>query len=353
MSDYDLSQLEVLIADPQPGTARLLRDILVRMRVKRVTLVSAPGALREVLTRGQMDLVLMDAENGSSETFQIVRWVRNDPGQVNPFVCLVVTTWNPTTGILSKVANSGADDLLVKPAAPRQVQDRITGLIENRKRFVVTADYTGPDRRKSPRSGTQIPLIDVPNSLRLKAIGQYDKINIRDLSDQALEALRQQKVVRNAFQIPFLVEFALPGLGQRPVERMAVEHLARIPAVLDDLTQRLVAGKTDGKIETACKRLAVLADRALKSPDSIQAAELAQLRKIAHGLLRAAAAERAAEELVQEVTDAVNGYRSRLHQMIAAKVAAARAAADLRQGAQGTDAARVKEQPTDGGDAGR
>jgi hypothetical protein len=79
----------------------------------------------------------------------------------------MVTTWRRDGTIVQQVVNSGADDLVARPMSTALLGERIKGLVERRKPFVVTSDYIGPDRRRDPGRNSAERL-EVPNSLKIR-----------------------------------------------------------------------------------------------------------------------------------------------------------------------------------------
>ena len=329
MTDYDFSLVDAAIIDTQLNTQRVLREVLARLGLKRAETYGSIRDATEAATAATPDLILLDADGEEGEATRFIRRLRNEPDTRNPYACIVATTWQPTPLLLMRVTNAGADDLLVKPVSPKQVQDRLTTLIESRKKFVVTADYTGPDRRKSPREGAQVPLLDAPNTLRLKATNRWAHINARQLMAEANHFVNEQKLLRTSIQVAFLIEFAAPGLTAHPPDRMAVEHLARIPAFLDDLLRRLDDLGEPGPAESVAKSLKMMAERLRLQAESggVASEELKSVRSLACELMRAMDSGRPLDAMVAEVSVAVTGYRSRLEQMAQAKADAAKAAA--------------------------
>ncbi len=328
MPDYDFSQVDAAIIDGQLNTGRVFRDVLIRMGFRRVELFDSVKNAAGLLQAGIPDLVLVDADGEDSETFRFIRALRNDPGVPNPFACVIVTTWAPTPALLTRVTNAGGDDLLMKPVSPKQVRDRIVSLIEARKGFVVTADYAGPDRRKSPREGAQVPVLDAPNTLRLKATGQWTQSGTRMLLNEAIAAVVTQKRLRASIQVAFLVEFALPGLARPVPDRMAVDHVGRIGGFLDDLLRRLGEDGDHAPVEAVARAIKTLADRIRNAADGspVSAGDREQLSALSRALMQAVDPDRPLEAMTREVSAAVAGYRSRLEQIAQAKAAAAASA---------------------------
>lgn len=328
MPDYDFSLVDAAIIDTQHNTQRVLREVLSRLGLKRVETYGSVRDAAGTVAEATPDLILLDADGEEAEALRLVRSLRNDPDTRNPYACIVATTWQPTPLLLMRVTNAGADDLLVKPVSPKQVQERLATLIETRKKFVVTADYTGPDRRKSPRDGAQVPLLDAPNTLRLKATNRWAHINARQLMAEANSFVNEQKLLRTSVQVSFLIEFAVPGLSARPPERIALDHVARVPGFLDDLMRRLDDGGEPSPAAATAKSLKLLVERLRAQAESgaVAAEELERVRSLARDLMQGLDRNRPLESMTEEVATAVAGYRARLEQMAQAKAEAARAA---------------------------
>lgn len=324
MPDYDLTQVEAAIIDTQHHTLRLLREVLSRLGMKRVETFESAQAATLRLVEATPDLILLDTDGEEAETLRMIRQLRNEPAIRNPFAGIVATTWQATPLRLMRVSNAGADDLLVKPVSPKQMLERLAALIEGRKKFVVTADYAGPDRRKSPREGTQVPLLDAPNLLRLKAINRFSTTDPRPLMADANRFVNDQKRLRISIQISFLMEFAAPGLTAAPPERMALEHLARVPGFVDDLLRRLDDGD-GGPVATTAKALRLVVERLRTQAESGAAdgAEVERARGLVRKLMQGVDPGRPLEAMTREVALALSAYRARLEQMAQAKATAA------------------------------
>ena len=94
------------------------------------------------------DIVLCEAQGAADELCAAIQQLRQGGGGYNPFIVIIVTAWEKSTGLINRVVNSGADDLLLRPFSTALLGSRIEAHIERRKGFVITTDYVGPDRRK-------------------------------------------------------------------------------------------------------------------------------------------------------------------------------------------------------------
>lgn len=321
MAAYDFSLVEALVVDPQPNTMRLLRDILGQIGITAVRGMTSYGGAAEALSVTPPDVLMIDANGVGSEAFPIVRSMRNDADSENPFVSVVVLTWEPTAELVTKVVNCGADLLVVKPASLQSFTEHFRTLIENRRRYVVTADYLGPDRRKAARVGTQIPLLDVPNTLRLKAKGQWTREGAQELLSGAKRRVRDLKIARIAFQIAFLATYADPGLRKTPPDRLAREHAFRIPDHLQGLMRRLNDRGVDPETDRSCRKIEALVGRMQSSiiDGKLDARLIDELSLETMTLLEMLSPNKPSEEVTREVTQAVRTYGQRLQEILAAK----------------------------------
>lgn len=318
MAEYDFRSLAVLIVDREVNTRRLLRGILARMGVDRILDFPNTADVPTAMMAIQPDLLFIDADAPDPEGLKFVQGLRHAQPPHNPFLGIIATTWQPTQPLLLRFNATGADDMMVKPFSAKQVQDRLVNLIEARKSFVVTADYIGPDRRRQPREGIQIPLFDVPNTLRMKAAGQFDRGRAAEALANAHEAINLQKVVRNGFQVAFLIDFACPGVSVGG-DRMAADHLLRAGIALDDLMRRLrPESDLRGQAETYAATIRAAVEQFKAAPDK-PLIGVQPLRAAAIGICALTARRADLPAVEGEVRGAVTSYRNRLAQIAQAK----------------------------------
>ena len=171
---------------PEAGVRYLLRELLREIGYNDIILGSNFEDIQIAITENKSDLLIIGTSFPGGEPLRMIENVRKQRLGDNPFLAIMAITLEPTKKLVKQVADSGADDLLVYPLSKAHLERRINVLIEKRKQFLVTTDYTGPDRR-SPESWRENSgkdlLFDAPNMLRAKVKG--------DVSEQdVLEAIR-------------------------------------------------------------------------------------------------------------------------------------------------------------------
>jgi hypothetical protein len=150
----------------------------------------------------------------------MIQSLRQGATGYNPFIVIIVTAWENSGGLVQKVIDSGADDLLLRPFSTSLLGQRIQLHIERRKSFVITSDYVGPDRRKDTSRASNVELFQPPNSLKMKVKDTMSSEEAAQKLDlllkQARETLNSEKLRRDGFQIGILWRLLQDNLPASP-----------------------------------------------------------------------------------------------------------------------------------------
>lgn len=244
-----------LVYDPVAANRNGTRASLHSIGFRNVELASSLEMLRDRMKLRSPDLLLVEVAGAETEACALVQSIRQGNLGDNPFVVVIVTTWRRDGTIVGQVLNSGADDLIARPVSAAMLGERIKAQIDRRKRWVVTMDYIGPDRRREARAGQGTECIDVPNSLKVRAVEnlseQDAELQIALSVQRGKETLDRQKLRRDVVQLCFqwrMLEQRAPGA------RDFREILARIDQLVSDIRPRLSAEQRT--VGQSCDRIA-------------------------------------------------------------------------------------------------
>ncbi|HEV2651604.1 MAG TPA: hypothetical protein VGU69_10130, partial [Rhizomicrobium sp.] len=197
-----------LVYDPVSANRTATRAALFTLGFRTIETVQTLEAFVEAMRRRPPDLALCEAQGSDEALCAAIQSIRQDTAGFNPFIAIIVTAWEKGAGLVNRVVNSGADDLLLRPFSTTLLGQRIDTLVERRKGFVVTTDYIGPDRRRDAARPSNAQLFHPPNSLRMKA---FDRVSSEDAAlrmdaelREACRTLNTEKLKRDAFQIAIL-----------------------------------------------------------------------------------------------------------------------------------------------------
>ena len=244
--------------------------------------------MTEAIRNGSVDLLICNASLDDKSIVGLVQDLRNERLGSNPFVEVIMLLPLSTREFIVKAIESGVDDVLAKPFSPRQVVDRVDALSRYRKPFIVTTDYSGPDRLNADRAGRQIPpKITAPNLLEVMAADGLTRKELKKEIAETARVVAEQKVHRHAYQVGYLVDHLAPLLVSLNGLDDAGPVLDRLAQVCSDMVRRL-PDTPHGAIDRATRTMAVMATKLKTAPVEAQTKWLremptlaAEIRKIA------------------------------------------------------------------------
>ena len=303
--------IRILFGEPQQSLRGAIRAALHREGYESVTDYDRAGPMREAINNTEPDLIVMDSEMDIGHADVMITELRNNKLGKNPFVPVILTIWEPTPELVRRVASSGTDDLLVKPLSPAQVFDRIKALVNHRKPFVVTSDYIGPDRRKDVNRESEIPTIEVPNTLRSKAKGEpVDTDMIISAIQEAQSGINDQRLKRNAFQIGFLVKLLLPELKKFEVTDDRIKTVDRLISVSRDTGNRMKGTKYE-HVTSLCTSMIRVASSISDSISHPDGRDVELLKPMAEAIIAAFNPDQSSSEMYNEINKAVETFKQK------------------------------------------
>ncbi len=303
--------VNIVFGEPDAGLRAALRNALTRVGFGGVRDYDKMAPLKEAVTKTELDLLVLDANMDGVMADELIQDIRYGRLGFNPFIPVILTMWEPTADLVRRIASSGTDDLLVKPISPAQLFDRIKVLTTNRKPFVVTSDYIGPDRRKDVARGSEIKSIEVPNTLRAKVRGEgNDKARMKQLIVQANIEINDMKLKRNAFQIAFLVGLILPEFARGVVTPSLADGVQRLLSVAEDTGERM-RGTNYEHVSELCDSIIGVANSLSETLENPGRKDIDLLKPLSDAVLLGFNPGSNAEALTGQISSAITTYKKR------------------------------------------
>jgi DNA-binding response OmpR family regulator len=202
-----------VVFDPVTQNMRATRYGLYEAGFREVEGYTDFGEFRERIAGEPAELVVADASD-RLEVHDLVRALRKGELADNPFAVVFLTSWRKDADAISTGLRCGADDIIVRPFSSAFIEARIRTAIDNRKEFVVSSDYFGPDRRRAdaPRDGAAMRLFSPPNTLKSAIKGDRAAMDEIAAEVEAFKTVvRRERAVRLAIRIGVEVELAIGG----------------------------------------------------------------------------------------------------------------------------------------------
>ena len=235
-----LDSAKVLHIDFEAESRSQLEDTLRGIGFDHIAACDISGKFAEMLTAEKPDLVFVDIDAEADWAFQTIRAIRNGDIGESAFVVIVALTKKPELEAVQAALQAGSDDMVVKPVTAQALRQRVLNQIENRKEFIATDDYVGPDRRADTRELTDDDpaAIEVPNSLRHSATGDESAALTDERVQETLRSLSVQKFYHLSRKISSIAgqqRDMLAGDADSAGCAAAVQEIAATLAEIDDI----------------------------------------------------------------------------------------------------------------------
>ncbi|MGE5503471.1 MAG: response regulator [Actinomycetota bacterium] len=278
---YD--NVRLAIADPSPLVRSGLRAALNSVGFRAVSEVHTFVKLHDLLRHDAVDLVVTASEIEDNDVGFLVREMRNHRLGDNPFVVVMVLLASAEPDYVRKLVDSGVDDLLLTPVVPDQLIGRIEKIANRRKPFVVTHDYTGPDRRTKARlfTGQPAALVEVPNPIRLRMEDGPDGTRLNRQVREGIATVNRMKIERYAVQTDWLVNHIHASVRDGVAQSADLaEYMHHLVEVAEDMARRVRGTPAEAVLPTV-RDIFDMAKRMHQDPAGVGFADLERLHDLA------------------------------------------------------------------------
>ncbi len=239
MTQHELKfdNVRVVLVDQNMSMRRLIRSSLNSIGFSSIVECRDADDLVVTIRTNDPDLIMLDIDAETERMCEIVREVRSGNLGENPFVIVIALTWHPEREVINLTLTAGTDDVVTKPVSASVLSERVSNLARNRREFVVTESYIGPERRSRPEARPgDLPTVKVPNTLREKSTGDKAAADAESIQ-RAKREIKIQRVYRIATQVTAKAAQLgerLAKNGGQSLPRHHMQDLARLVSATND-----------------------------------------------------------------------------------------------------------------------
>lgn len=296
----------IAIVDQRANVLQIRAEALSDAGYDTVHMISTASGLGALMKSNQIDLIVGHAE--CEGVFGYVKDIRHEKVGDNPFVVVLMSCPSSQDLTIKQAINAGVDDVIIETedqVQARKLLERVSVLASYRRRFIVTADYIGPDRRRDPARASTIPLTLVPNPL--DAASEEDRQ--REV-ERARVAISEEKLRRMGFQISFLVNLVMDAIENGTVTPDSLMHAKRLVVMAREAGDKLEEFGNPGVLQL-CRSLQLVGASVSRKLAEAPEKDLKLMRPISTAILMALFPAEGEEALATQIADTVEQYKTR------------------------------------------
>jgi CheY-like chemotaxis protein len=143
----NLEKLAVLIVDSNAQSLDIMGQVVMGFGIRNIVKCASVKEAKGVVSRGQLDFVLCEAQLPDEDGYSFLRWIRREAPDNNKYVAAVVVTGHTRISQVMKARECGAHFIVAKPITPAVLLQRIIWVSKDDRAFIDCESYVGPDRR--------------------------------------------------------------------------------------------------------------------------------------------------------------------------------------------------------------
>lgn len=188
----NLNVTSVLLLDANAQALEILVQVLAGFGVKTFHRCTSVVEAREIAERTPIDLVIADGRIPGIDGYDFIRWLRRSEQTPNRHTPVIMVSGHTTAADVAKGRDCGANFFVVKPVTPGVLLERILWVAREKRAFIATDSYVGPDRRFKNEG----PPPDVEGRRRTDLTGELGAASSPNMSQGDIDALMHpQKAV--------------------------------------------------------------------------------------------------------------------------------------------------------------
>lgn len=151
-----LRSFRILIADPDPLLASVLKAMLVGMGFVHVHSVRTEQEAYDRVCTSSYDFILTELSLGDGSGLRLVERIRTGAECPNPTIPVIAVSALAGVPDVAAARDTGVNEFVAKPFTTQTIFDRLERIVEFPRDFLVSSSYVGPERRfrAEPRAGT-------------------------------------------------------------------------------------------------------------------------------------------------------------------------------------------------------
>jgi len=142
-----LRNFKVLIVDDEHMIQNLVHGVLTSLGFSNISIANSGRKAQSLIAKNDFDFIITDWRMDDLDGIDIINFVR---GTKKPPLCntpIIMLTGNTEAYYVKAAIDAGVTSYLIKPFTAEQLVKRIRAVIESPRDFIISRNYTGPDRR--------------------------------------------------------------------------------------------------------------------------------------------------------------------------------------------------------------
>jgi DNA-binding response OmpR family regulator len=188
----NLQRTSVLLADADMMGQSIIVQMLIGFGARNIVRCDDIVETRRILSTQSFDLIITDPASFGPEGYDLIGWLRRELQPPNRHASVLIVTGHTESNRIGQLRDSGANFVVSRPLSATVLLERILWMSREKRPYVETDNYIGPDRRwrdeAIPGGVTGRRLKDKEVAARIAAGGEMNQSDIDMIMNAAASA---------------------------------------------------------------------------------------------------------------------------------------------------------------------
>jgi CheY-like chemotaxis protein len=143
----NLQRTSVLLADADMMSQSIVVQMLIGFGARNIVRCDDSVEARRVLSTQHFDLIITDPASFGPEGYDLIAWMRRELPPPNRHASVLIVTGHTESSRIGQLRDSGANFVVSRPLSATVLLERILWMSREKRPYVETERYVGPDRR--------------------------------------------------------------------------------------------------------------------------------------------------------------------------------------------------------------
>ncbi len=234
-----LKDIHILLADKDPCISHVMMQNLRAMGFSRITYAKNGNETIRALRENEIHIVVTERNLNDADGLELVRSVRAGKHAQSRAVPIIMMSGLAEEEDVIAARDAGINEYLAKPFSSKMLFRRIEQIVDKPRNFLVSYNYTGPDRRRrgTPPEGMADRRVCAPTTLPILD----EPISENDMPILITANRTFQKLMGTTEPLSRIITPAMVENAQKTIDSMAESYMHWVATDLKILEQSFVA----------------------------------------------------------------------------------------------------------------
>lgn len=147
-SSHRFADIRILICDPDYAIGVLVKNVISALGVRHVFIVPDGLSALDLMKREPIDIIITDWDMSPMNGLDLTLHLRKSLDSPNRMIPVIMLTARKTRPDIQRARDAGVTEYMIKPFTSGALIERLQDIAKDPRGFVLSPNYTGPDRRR-------------------------------------------------------------------------------------------------------------------------------------------------------------------------------------------------------------